>query len=110
MELEKIIRKSKGKISVDWEKFFEVERSRDEDGYQKLLDMLKKEKVLTFSEENSYMILAGGLDGSPLSHGLLRMYFPEKDDALRYASAKYSGAMYEVRIAQFVPDRIKKRD
>jgi hypothetical protein len=56
------------------------------------------------------MILAGGLDGSPLSHGLLRMYFPEKDDALRYASAKYSGAMYEVRIAQFVPDRIKKRD
>ena len=106
--LSDIIKKEDGKVSVDWKKFFDVEKSRDERGYETLIRMLKKENVLSLSEENTYAVLAGGIDGSPLSGGLLRWYFPKKEDAIAYAEAKYGRAVYDVSIVQFA-GRIKKK-
>jgi len=104
--ISEIIIKKDGQINVDWDKFFEMERIRDERGYEKIINELEKNEILTLETNGAYTVIACGMDCAPLSHGLIRMYFSREEDAKRYATAKYGHAMYEVMISQFT-DKIK---
>ena len=97
-----------GEISVDWRGLGnlkrrvphgEIDSETFDLKFDKVLEYLLDTRVLTFSRENSWRIVAVGSDFGPkTSYGQDRMNFTKEKDAREYLKAFHSDTQFSVGI------------
>lgn len=110
-KLEEFVTRKGESIRVDWEAFCQAESDyarRNDSIFEEILYYLQLKGVLTLEETGGFFIIGHGMDLSPIS-GIGHYHFREKDEAQRYAKAKWGNATYPVRIAQTVTDSVNSR-
>ena len=100
---EDAIRKDDSKITVDWKKIAEMEKTAREGTYSTILlygtyDHLIDLGILSLEPEGNYQLTGCSVLLNPRSHGLLPVYFTRKEDAESYKKAMFSGALYSVDV------------
>jgi len=97
-----------GEISVDWRglgnfkrkvPYGEIDSKTFDLKFDKALEYLLDNGVLTFSRDNSWRIVAVGSDFGPkTSYGQDRMNFTKEKDARKYLKAFHSDTQFSVGI------------
>ncbi len=89
---------------IDWNGFVELENYKtgtlSQTFYDKMVDKLIKEGVLSLEETNNYFLSTGSITVSPRHSRMWRsvLYFNKRKDAEEYAKIKYSGALFHVSV------------
>lgn len=64
--------------------------------------------ILSFEPKGNYQLTASGVVVSPHLR-MSELYFTKNSDALNYAKAKYSNALYDVEISKIEKILVSKR-
>lgn len=100
---EDAIREDDGRITIDWKKIAEMQKTAREGAYSATLlygtlDHLIDLEMLSLKLEGNYQLNMGGIFLNPRSHGLLAVYFTRREDAEAYKEAMFGEALYPVDI------------
>lgn len=88
-------------ISVNWKKFYDMDRLyRNDDISNHAVDYLKHLKILSPNPRGNYSVQADGfILCNPRCH-LLPAFFTSKQDAVEYTNVIAEGAMYDVWVTK----------
>jgi len=102
---EDVIGKNEDKITIDWKKIAEMERTAREGTYSATLlygtyDHLIDLGILSVDPKEGYHLVGSSVLINPRSRGLTPLYFTRKEDAEAFKGAMYGGALYRIDILE----------
>jgi hypothetical protein len=97
-DLEKLVDEVDGKLRVNWEIYDKMTERRE---YDTAVCALLELGILSFREKGNYGLIGGGTVLNPSTVGS-SIYFTQKEDALAYKKAQYSGAIYRISLFQVI--------
>jgi hypothetical protein len=105
--IEAAVREDGGKITVDWKKIAEMEKTAREGTPSATLlygtyDHLIELGILSLKPRGNYQLTGSSIVLNPRSHGLIQVYFTRKGDAEAWKEARFGRAQYTINISKLL--------
>jgi hypothetical protein len=103
--MEGVIEEQGSKITVDWKKIAEMEKTAREGTHSATLlygtyTHLIELGILSLESKGNYQLTGSSIVLNPRSHGLIQVYFTREEDAEAYKEAMFGGVQYDVNISK----------